>query len=216
MNALSTSDIMLADEVHACIADMDRLRRNGLRHGRISAYVWQRQIIFRLAACCGLRRGEISRITLGDVTIDGPRPSIRVQKRIVKGRTRMRTVPLWWDKNNLEALRRWIDFRRERQLVGEGDPVVCVIRGPLAGGKLHVNGVSNAWKSAIRCLGKARVKQLSVHSGRHTFASHALNVGRSLMEVRDAMGHSDIAVTGIYAHMIERENVPDLYSRSVG
>jgi site-specific recombinase XerC len=44
------------------------------------------------------------------------------------------------------------------------------------------------------------VAELTIHHGRHSFVSHALR-HRTLAEVRDAAGHSNIATTSIYAHV---------------
>lgn len=52
-------------------------------------------------------------------------------------------------------------------------------------------------------LGAERVKTLTIHHGRHTFISQALAGGRSLAEVRAAAGHSNVAVTSAYLHVVE-------------
>jgi integrase len=50
-------------------------------------------------------------------------------------------------------------------------------------------------------LGAARLKSLTIHHGRHTFISHALAGGRTLAEVRDAAGHSNVSITSGYLHV---------------
>ena len=44
-------------------------------------------------------------------------------------------------------------------------------------------------------------QELTIHHGRHTFCSHAAKL-RTLVEVRDAAGHSNIATTSIYLHIV--------------
>jgi len=39
-----------------------------------------------------------------------------------------------------------------------------------------------------------------IHHGRHTFISHALAGGRTLAEVRDAVGHGNATITSGYLH----------------
>jgi len=51
-------------------------------------------ILFRLAACCGLRVSEIAQLRLVDV--GKFRPHLRIRAEAAKGR-RPRRVPLWWD-----------------------------------------------------------------------------------------------------------------------
>ena len=41
-----------------------------------------------------------------------------------------------------------------------------------------------------------------MHHGRHTFISHALAGGRTLAEVRDAAGHSNVTITSTYLHVV--------------
>jgi integrase len=54
---------------------------------------------------------------------------------------------------------------------------------------------------------RERLRTLTIHHGRHTFISHALAGGghrapaRSLAEVRDAAGHSNVSVTSAYLHV---------------
>jgi integrase len=48
-------------------------------------------------------------------------------------------------------------------------------------------------------------RHVTIHDGRHTFASHALAGGRSLVEVRDALGHRSIATTSLYLHLVEED-----------
>jgi integrase len=57
------------------------------------------------------------------------------------------------------------------------------------------------FQTACRVLGLERINRLTIHHGRHTFVSHALAGGRTLAEVRDAAGHSNVSVTSVYLHI---------------
>ena len=47
----------------------------------------------------------------------------------------------------------------------------------------------------------------------HTFISHALAGGRTLAEVRDAAGHSNVTVTSGYLHVaVEDDGVGELFA----
>jgi integrase len=48
---------------------------------------------------------------------------------------------------------------------------------------------------------KAGMPQLRVHDLRHSFASFLVNAGRSIYEVQELLGHSDIKTTSRYAHL---------------
>ena len=42
---------------------------------------------------------------------------------------------------------------------------------------------------------------LTLHSLRHTFASRLVQAGKSLYQVGNLLGHTDLEVTKIYAHL---------------
>lgn len=57
-----------------------------------------------------------------------------------------------------------------------------------------------AWE-IVRKAGKvAGIENAHPHQFRHAFVSHLLAKNASLADVSDAVGHSDIATTGLYAH----------------
>jgi integrase len=213
---MDASKILTMNEIVIVLAD---LRRKAKRAPNTLLNL----IIFRLSCCCGLRRSEICGIDVGDFILNGDRPVLRVRKEISKGRhnvtltnpegkdrRRGRRVPLWWDAGTLADLRAWREIRRE--CGAENDDPFVVSRLAKADSKrmLH-NTAATRWRTAIRILGPERVEQLSIHCGRHSFVSHSLHAGRTLTEVRDAVGHASINMTSRYAHLIESDNVPDTF-----
>jgi len=68
------------------------------------------------------------------------------------------------------------------------------------------------FRTACRVLGAERLESLTIHHGRHTLISHALAGGRTLAEVRDAAGHSNVSITSGYLHVaVEGEELGDLF-----
>lgn len=45
-------------------------------------------------------------------------------------------------------------------------------------------------------------KTLSTHVGRHTFATTLLSKGASIYEIKELLGHQDVKVTQVYAHLL--------------
>lgn len=193
---------MTSDEVKSVLA---ALPRHTMTHMR-------RLIVFRLSACCGLRRSEIAGLDMRDFSWADPTPFIHVRAEIAKGKKKSRVVPLWWDKQTRRDLERWFGLRGEQGASGK-DPFVCSQSRDIAGKRCRDNVLARVWRTALSfALPTDRVAQLSIHCGRHTFCSLALQGGRSAVEVRDAAGHASIAQTDVYLHSHPRFDVPDLFS----
>ena len=198
--------ILTRREISAVLADVRR-------RGRRSVNSRMNQTIFRLATCCGLRASEVAGLKLSNLkNLDGDRPHIEIPKSLGKG-GKSRRVPLWWDRATLDNIIAW-RIERVSQGAKRGDRFVCTQARSVAGRPLTRFGVRARFLAACRCLGADRLETLTVHHGRHSFVSHALNGGRSIAAVRDAVGHSSIAVTSLYTHVVEEsdETVGDTFN----
>ncbi len=123
-------------------------------------------------------------------------------------------MPLWWDAGTLADLEAW---KAERIAQGgkPGDFLVCSQANGTWGRPLSRQNARGRFVSSCRALGPERQAELTIHHGRHSFVSHALK-RRTLAEVRDAAGHSNIATTSIYTHVATTDDgeLGDLFAFS--
>lgn len=56
-------------------------------------------------------------------------------------------------------------------------------------------------KTFISLLRRSGISDSSIHTMRHTYASHLAMAGVSIGTIKDLLGHEDIETTMIYAHL---------------
>lgn len=173
--------------------------RGGYAHSKYSPqtnHEWTRineqdAALFTIAACTGLRLGELLALRWRDVDLKGGvvivSRSISAGKETSTKSRRARTVPLAKQPiTEFERLRRRDHFR------GRDDFVFCRPDGE----RLDGSGVRDRF---IRTQKKAQVRLRRFHDLRHTFGSLAIR-RFDLVAVKEMMGHSALTTTERYLH----------------
>ena len=152
---------------------------------------------------CGLRLTE--GVTLLTSDIDSARMFVHV--RAGKG-GRDRYVPL--PQRTLELLRTYwrTDARRPRFGLPRG-PWLFANRE--ATGPLHATSLQKTLAAVVRTSGLT--KHASIHTLRHSYATHLLESGVHLRAIQELLGHRSPATTAIYTHITPQ--VTDALQRTV-
>lgn len=132
----------------------------------------------------GLRQGELITLNWKQVDIKNRFLILDNRSHLTKSK-RVRTIPL-----NIAALQ--ILTRRE---VGKSSDFVFTLHDKF----IKPDYLSHKFKKYVIAAGLN--SKLNFHSLRHTFASWLVQKGVNIYEVSKLLGHSDVRVTEIYAHL---------------
>jgi integrase/recombinase XerD len=166
------------------VLSYEELKRLFFAPGRL-----KQRVLLSLIYSAGLRVSEVCNLKLSD--IDSDRMQIRVVKS--KGKTD-RYVPL--SDYALQGLRKYIQ---------SSFPKVYLFNGRKKGEPLGTSAVQQSFRLAIK---KAKIdKQVSVHSLRHSYATHLLEQGIDIVTIKELLGHASIETTMMYLHVAKMNRV---------
>ena len=138
--------------------------------------------ILMLIYSAGLRISEAIRLKIKD--IDSDRMQLRIeQSKGKKDRYTILSVKL------LAILRQYFTEYQPKQYLFEGEP-----EKPYS-----IRSIQNIMKEA--CWRANITKKVSVHTLRHSFATHLLENGTDLRYIQSLLGHSSSKTTEIYTHI---------------
>jgi site-specific recombinase XerD len=142
--------------------------------------------ILMLVYSAGLRVGEVVRIRISD--IDEQRGLIHLHK--AKGAKDRYTI---LSSSFLGTLAEYLREYRPREFLFEGQD-----------GRRHYSerSVQAVFQRAAKDAGIT--KHVSVHSLRHSFATHMLEAGTDLRYIQELLGHSSSKTTEIYTHVSKK------------
>ena len=141
------------------------------------------RLMWQTIYACGLRASEVLGLAVAD--IDSSRMLLWV--RHGKG-AKDRGVPV--SPALLEALRaHWLRLR----------PTTWLFPGKTPSGQRSLGALQRVCLRAVRAAGFT--KKVSLHTLRHSYATHLLEAGVDLVTIQRLLGHRDLQTTARYVHM---------------
>jgi integrase len=151
---------------------------------------------------CGLRLQEALFLQVSD--IDSERKLIHIHRG--KG-AKDRYVPL--PDSTLNLLRRyWVTHRNSKLIfpaLGRGHNL-----GPSSKNPMAIDSVQGAFRRAKFKAGITK-RRVSVHTLRHSYATHLLEAGVNIRVIQRYLGHTQLETTMVYLHLT-RKGQEDAYS----
>jgi site-specific recombinase XerD len=152
-------------------------------------------MILRLIYGCGLRIGEAVKLEVRDIQRGGTMLFIREAKG---GKDRLVPLPA----NLLQELRAWWREHRHPRLL-----FPAVGRGwrehggqPLSDEPMSDGSIQQCFRVALGTAGFPR-GAATVHTLRHSYATHLLEAGVSLRQIGSYLGHTSLDTTVVYTHL---------------
>ena len=166
-------------------------------------------VVLRLIYACGLRLGEAVALTIGDVEGKAGRLHIRDGKG---GKARFVPLPeaIYQDLRGYWATHRHPRFlfpatgrgwRVNRRATAEAQALALSAHQGQATARMSESSVQNAFRLALAASGVT--KPASVHTLRHSYATHLLEEGVNIRVVSAYLGHASIEQTTVYLHLTE-------------
>ena len=144
------------------------------------------RVLLQVAYGCGLRLNELLHLRVGD--IDSARMVIHVRQG--KG-AKDRLVPL--SLRLLDELRAYWRLCRPR---------TWLFPGQTADGTMTSSNVQRRFGRLVRRVGLT--KRCSMHTLRHSYATHLLEAGVDVLTLKALLGHSSLQTTARYLHVSTR------------
>lgn len=153
--------------------------KNLFRCGRILKH----RVLLSLVYSSGLRSQEVRNLKWSDIDYDRKRIHIRQTKY-----NKDRYVPL-----SEKMIKGLIKYKAAYQ------PKTYVFNGKKHGDVLSPRGVQWAMKETLKASGIN--KEATIHTLRHSFATHLLEMGMDLDTLRSVLGHAHLTTTMVYLHV---------------
>lgn len=161
------------------------------------------RILLGLLYDCGLRCLEVRSLQLKDIDLNRRMLHVRQSKGKKDRYVPMGTILA-------AGLAKYIEAERPVTWLfnGKGDAVIEGRKGGDFDSRYSQRGVQWAVTQAVKQAGIK--KAVSVHTLRHTYATHLLESGMDIMTIQKLLGHESIDTTMIYLHVAQPSERPAL------
>lgn len=161
------------------------------------ALVYQDKVMLTLYYGCGLRRSEGINVNVDDINFDTRILHVKKGKN-----SKQRLIP--FNKTASKYLQDWVYEYRTLLVKDKTEPKLFINwQGkPLTGGTLN-----NRLQRLIAQSENIQLKEknITLHSLRHSIATHLLANGMDIQKVQRFLGHSSLETTQIYTHLLEQQ-----------
>jgi len=170
-------EVLTSDEIKALLAQPNPRYVTGLRN----------LCLMRVMLDAGLRASEVLKLTVFDITWQSGK------LKVVEGKGKKDRI-LWLNEDCLILLQQW----REKRPNQSNTLFTTLDGSPIDDRYLRRMVKRYGEKAAI-------AKDVHPHMLRHTFATDLYSQTKNIRMVQKALGHSDLATTMIYTHIVDDE-----------
>lgn len=147
------------------------------------------RILLMLIYSAGLRSSELSNLKIADIDLERKTIHIRRSK---------------YNKDRIVPLSNYMSVGIKKYLALE-QPHIWLFNGKNFGSPYSSKAISGVMRKAVNAAGIA--KSVTVHSLRHSYATHLIEEGLNIVTVKDLLGHSKIETTMVYLHIAQCPHV---------
>lgn len=171
------------------------LSREEVRRMIDAASLFKHKVLIMLLYGCGLRRSEVQHLKREHLDFD--RGMLMVKQG--KGR-KDRYVPM--AGMLMEALKKYLKSEKKGEYVFSGR-----LSGKRQGAQHHWQKYGIRWPIEQAARKSNILKPISVHTLRHTYATHLLEDGLDIVSIKELLGHSNLSTTTVYLHVARFDSV---------
>ena len=145
----------------------------------------KQRIVLTLVYSAGMRGQEVINLKISDV--DFERKTIHIRQSKYK---KDRIVPL--AESMAVGLKKYLKAE---------NPYIWLLNGREHNGRYSISGLSWVMRETLKKTSIS--KDVTLHSLRHSFATHLLEQGINIVTLKELLGHADITTTMIYLHVAQ-------------